>query len=96
MLKSYEYPHLVRKFLRAMEEIGAYGEEKYREKSFTQNPVRYDRTSSDSIGTHISTHYAQYLRGELHDHFHTKRHQLAAIAFNAMMEFVLADLEREE
>lgn len=89
-------PHLNDAFLQAMEDIGAYGEEKYKEKSFTRNPVRYERTTTEAIAQHIHTHYCEFAAGVLHDHFGTRRHQLAAIAFNAMMEFVLAGLEDEE
>ena len=83
-------------FLAAMEEIGSYGEEKYGDKSFIRNPVRHERTETPEIASHIRDHFFQYEVGTLHDHFGTKRHQLAAVAFNAMMEFVLAGLESEE
>jgi hypothetical protein len=36
-----------------------------------------------------------YLNHEPHDHFGTDKHQLAAVAFNAMMEFYFAGLGEE-
>jgi hypothetical protein len=53
------------------------------------------RTQPDAICEHAEEHLFQYLRGVTHDHFGTKRHQLAAAAFNAMMEFYFAGLEAE-
>jgi len=79
-----------------MNEIGQYGEEKYKEKSFQRNQNRDFRKSTAEIGNHIRQHYEDCRLGLLHDHFGTRRHQLAAVAYNAMMEFVLAGLEQEE
>jgi hypothetical protein len=36
---------------------------------------------------HIGEHYRMYCARELHDHFGDLDHQLAAIAYNAMMEY---------
>jgi len=47
------------------------------------------------IANHSWNHFAEYLAGLPHDHFHTRKHQLAAVAFNAMMEFYFAGLEDE-
>jgi hypothetical protein len=95
MYKHRDYPHLSRLFLSAMEEIGVYGEEKYGDKSFIRAPIRTDRTNTNSNGKHILAHYSEYALAIKHDHFDTYRHQLAAVAFNAMMEFILAGLEDE-
>lgn len=85
------------KFLEAMNDIGRYGHEKYgdlpRERSQHRNPLR---VTSSEIADHASEHFFQYLREGSHDHFKTRRHQLAAVAFNAMMEFQLAGLEDEQ
>jgi hypothetical protein len=90
-------------FLQLMQEIGDYGEEKHGENSMQfflrnhpgQRPPT-ERTTSEGVIRHCVDHGRMYLRGELHDHFKTKRHQLAAIAFNAMMEYCFAGLENED
>lgn len=98
------YNFLSQKFLEAMNEIGAYGHQKYGENSFHARAAKGDtsrgeitsRTSSEAIAKHASDHFDLYLDKILHDHFSTRRHQLAAVAFNAMMEFYFAGLENEE
>jgi hypothetical protein len=92
-------------FLRAMNDIGLYGFQKYGEKSFQFRQKSGDRsrgegaiaarTSPEAIAAHAREHFEMHLRGELHDHFGTRKHQLAAAAFNAMMEFYFAGLEDE-
>ena len=96
MQQDPQYQWLSSLFLKAMNEIGQYGEEKYKEKSFQRNPTRDFRKSTAEIGNHIRQHYEDCRLGLRHDHFGTRRHQLAAVAYNAMMEFVLAGLEQEE
>lgn len=93
------------KFLEAMNDIGQYGFNKYGENSFEARAKRGDnsrgegvlgaRTSSLGIGQHSAVHYYEYLQGIRHDKFGTLKHQLAAAAFNAMMEFYFAGLESE-
>jgi hypothetical protein len=98
-----EYPHLRAKFLAAMNDIGRYGLDKYGENSFEARAMRGDtsrgpltgRTSSRAIKLHIEDHYQMYMDKTPHDHFGTHRHQLAAVAFNAMMEFYFEGLEDE-
>lgn len=89
-------------FLEAMNDIGRYGHQKYGEFSFHHRATLGDhsrgdhsRTTSEAIAKHAKDHFDAYLRGETHDHFLTHKHQLAAVAFNAMMEWYFADLERE-
>lgn len=90
-------------FLRAMDDIGRYGHEKYGERSFHHRvaqrlpPSREGdpRKSAEAIADHAGAHFTEYLKGDLHDHFLTRKHQLAAVAFNAMMEFYFAGLEEE-
>lgn len=96
------YPFLSESFLEAMNDIGRYGHQKYGEQSFQHRRLQGDtsrgnmeRTTSRSIADHATNHFAMYLRGEAHDHFRTRRHQLAAVAFNAMMECYFAELEHE-
>lgn len=94
-----EVEFLISEFLEAMNDIGRYGHEKYGADSFhTRREVgdssrgTLARTSTDEIRKHAAAHFEMYQRGELHDHFGTLRHQLAAVAFNAMMEFYFAGL----
>lgn len=94
--------HLIPKFIEAMADIGRYGYEKYGEQSFEILAARgirgrpSERTALEAIAAHAAEHFQQHLRGELHDRFGTRRHQLAAVAFNAMMEYHFAGLEDEE
>lgn len=92
-------------FIETMCDIGRYGLDKYGENSFEVRAQRGDksrgegalglRTSSLGIGQHINNHYYEYLQGVKHDKFGTFKHQLAAAAFNAMMEYHFAGLENE-
>lgn len=85
-------------FLEAMDDIGRYGFVKYGADSFQARRLkgdvsRYmDRVTKDMIMSHVREHAWAYQRGEIHDNFHTLKHQLAAIAFNAMMEYYFAEL----
>ncbi len=83
-----------------MSDIGRYGHEKYGVQSFQHRRSNGDtsrgdspRTTPESIGKHACEHFCMYLSGDTHDHFHTLRHQLAAVAFNAMMEYYFAGLD---
>ena len=91
---------LIPEFLEAMADIGRYGFEKYGDQSFqarratgdnSRGPL--DRCKSLQVCLHGQDHFHAYLQGTLHDHFDTLKHQLAAAAFNAMMEFYFADLD---
>jgi len=83
-------------FLQLMNEIGLYGIEKYGDESFFKNPSRSERKSTKVIGDHVANHYMEYQEGILHDHFGTLRHQLAAVAFNAMMEYYMMMKEHKD
>lgn len=93
--------HLVPEFIAAMEDIGRYGYEKYGIDSFQHKRINDNRerhiprTQAPAILNHIGQHVGAYGLGIRHDHFKTRRHQLAAIAFNAMMEFWYAGLDTE-
>jgi hypothetical protein len=95
-INELEHEHLNSKFIEAMNDIGRYGFEKYgplpRERSAHRDP---SRVTSDAIAEHADDHFHAYLRGIPHDHFNTRRHQLAAVAFNAMMEFHFAGLDMD-
>lgn len=88
-------------FLIAMSEIGKYGHEKYGEQSFQHRRKQGDmsrgsmeRTQAVTIANHAEDHFTMYLNGIKHDHFGTDIHQLAAVAFNAMMESGFANCSR--
>jgi hypothetical protein len=97
-----QYPFLNAKFLEAMNDIGRYGNEKYGKDSFHQRAKAgdrsrgtLDRAKPEVIAKHASDHFTDGNAGILHDHFHTRTHQYAASAFNAMMEFYFSGLEDE-
>jgi hypothetical protein len=80
-----------------MDDIGRYGSEKYKEASFqhkslTGNRERDARVEPQVIAGHAAQHFAMYLKHIKHDHFHDDIHQLAAAAFNCMMEAYYAAL----
>lgn len=93
------YEHLLPAFLEAMDDIGRYGSEKYKEASFqhkslTGNRERDARVQPQALADHAREHFSMYLSHIAHDHFHDDIHQLAAAAFNCMMEAYYADLKR--
>jgi hypothetical protein len=98
-----EYEFLSTAFLQAMNDIGRYGAEKYGEESSEHRRLLGDksrgknpRTSTQSISDHIRGHLSEYQNKVKHDHFGDEAHQLAAVAFNAMMEFYFANSEEEK
>lgn len=101
-LPQRRHEMLVLSFLDAMGDICQYGYEKHKEKSFQHQRLlgSHERTGprvwAESLAEHAYDHFRMYLDGQLHDHFHTRKHQLAAVAVNAMMEYFFADLENEQ
>lgn len=96
------YEFLSRSFLEAMNDIGRYGHEKYGDRSFQYRRLCGDtsrgdmeRTKPEVIGEHVRSHYQMHLDGVPHDHFQTRIPQLAAAAFNCMMEAYFAGLDDE-
>ncbi len=91
MDKCFEF--LDEEFLELMNDIGRYGEEKYGADIFHARSLTGDRsrslkrTQKEEILRHVREHTTAYEDGVQHDHFYTLKHQLAAAAFNAMMEF---------
>jgi hypothetical protein len=92
-----EYEHLDAKFLEAMNDISRYGHDKWGDDSFQERAKRgvdprgdIERTKPEVIAEHAAAHFQAYLDGIPHDHFNTRRHQLAASAYNAMMEYIMA------
>jgi hypothetical protein len=103
MDKTVDYPFLLPEFLAAMNDIGRYGHEKYKEESFHARAQSGDhsrgslhRNDPDCIAAHAKGHFDEYLKGVKHDKFNTQIHQLAAVAFNAMLEAYYACLTRAE
>jgi hypothetical protein len=102
-MSSSEYEFLIDGFLEAMNDIGRYGFEKYGTDSFQYRRSHGDnsrgplaRTQPQKIADHAREHFSMYLNHESHDKFGTDKHQLAAVAFNAMMEYYFADLDGRE
>jgi hypothetical protein len=98
-----EYKFLIPQFLQAMDDIGRYGDEKYSKDSFNQRALVGDRSRGTlsrcepiEIACHAHDHFQDYLQGVKHDKFGTLKHQLAAVAFNAMMEFYFAGLSHDD
>jgi hypothetical protein len=100
---SDQFDCLIPEFLQAMNDIGRYGFEKYKDASFQHRRLLGDtsrgdmaRTLPQAIADHAQIHFDLYLDGEPHDKFNTLIHQLAAVAFNAMMEAYFAGLTHAE
>lgn len=85
------FENVIPEFIERMEEIGKLGLEKYKENSFQHKKIfegeRNGRQVSGENARHSEEHWKEYLLGVPHDHFKTLEHQLAAVAFNAMMEY---------
>jgi hypothetical protein len=60
------------------------------------NPRYMDRVTKGVLIDHAKEHLISYDCNYPHDHFQPLKHQLAAAAFNAMMEFYFACLKDEE
>lgn len=87
---DFDYTVLYRPFLHAMAQIGHYGASKYGHGNWKLSPLVHDKSPQN----HLEGHLTELAEGRPHDHFHTLRHQIAAIGFNAMMMFYW--MEREE
>jgi dATP/dGTP diphosphohydrolase, N-terminal len=81
---DYIYTALNPDFLKALARIAKYAEEKYGSWSqYTAARLEGDK----SCINHIYEHLRQYQLGEPHDKFGDLKMQLAAVAYNAMMEW---------
>ncbi len=91
---NYRYDVLGPDFLHCMAEIGAYGAETYGD--FNWHKSRLDGEKGPV--NHMYKHLGQYRRGEVYDHLNgDRKYHLAAIAFNAMMEFwYLENVDKEK
>lgn len=83
---NYRYDILYWNFIHAMAEIGHFGAEKYGDFNYRQPGLVREKSPIN----HIANHLRHYLEGHMYDHNEigsSKKYHLAAIAFNAMMEF---------
>lgn len=80
---DYRYDLLDKRFFHLVAQIAHYGAEKYGDKNWQKSRL----VGGKSPINHIYDHLRQYDLGMMHDKFQSLGHQLAAIAFNAMMEF---------
>ena len=81
---TFRYDSLNHDFIKMLAEIAYYAGIKY------GSPEQYATgrlTGEKSPVNHIYEHLRQYQTGEQHDHFKDSRYHLAAIAYNAMMEY---------
>lgn len=91
--EDIQTPFLMSDFLQLMNDIGEHGFEKYGPESFQAHAAAGDysrwmpRVEAQQIMEHVKAHADMYLRGELHDYYHSRKHQLSAIAYNAQMEY---------
>lgn len=92
---SYRYDVLYWNFIHAMAEIGHFGAEKYGNLNYRQPGL----TRGKSPINHIANHLRNYIEDIEYDHTEVgnqKKYHLAAIAFNAMMEFYYEDQRTKE
>lgn len=89
---DFDYTTLYRPFLHAMAQIGHYGAVKYGRDNWMLSPWTNDKSPQN----HLEGHLTELAHGKPHDHFHTLRHQIAAIGFNAMMMFYWMEQEERE
>ena len=100
VLTAYDLPFLDAKFLSLMNDIGQYGHEKYGADSFHARALLGDksrgnlaRAEKEDILRHARRHIVEYGDDIKHDHFGDLGHQLAAAAFNLLMEFYFSQGE---
>lgn len=81
---DFQYHRLNWQFLKMMGMIAHYADEKYgHTEQYTLGRLEGDKSPLN----HISEHMRQYITDEPHDRFGNRSFHLAAIAYNAMMEF---------
>jgi hypothetical protein len=85
-LVAYRYDVLYWQFIHAMAQIGHFGAEKYGELNYRQPGLQRDKSPIN----HIANHLRKFIENEPYDHpevGNQRKYHLAAIAFNAMMQF---------
>ncbi len=81
---QFEFHSLNWDFIKLMADIAGYAAGKYGSATqYTGSRLEGDRSPVN----HMADHIRLYLKREPHDHFNDLDHQLAAIAYNAMMEY---------
>ena len=86
-------------FYQLMEELLDYGEEKHGAASFQAIVASGKIERTDRLRNclfHSAEHIKAYNLQEPHDKFGDLEHQLAAVAVNAMIEFILMRAEKEK
>lgn len=97
-----QYETLDPKFLEMMDQVGKYGRDKYGNQSFDVKAKNgtlsrdMDRVKSHVIAQHAHDHMLDGVLKFPHDHFGNSEYNLAAAAFNAMMEFVYQQAEKTQ
>jgi hypothetical protein len=93
-MKSYEF--LNEDFLELMNDIGRYGHEKLGKNAIE---IRSDRSRiprHQANMLHVYRHITAYEDGVKHDHFGDLEHQLAAAAYNCLIEFYYLQREQDK
>lgn len=95
VLTACDLPFLDEDFLILMNEIGRWGHELHSvDPLLSGNRARLIRRhQKERILNHARQHITDYENGILHDHFGDASHQLAAAAFNLLMEFYFSQGE---
>lgn len=81
---NYQWQALNWDFLRLLADIASYAAGKY---GSAEQYVNARLEGEKSPVNHMYEHLRAFQAGELHDHFGTLEHQLAAVAYNAMIEY---------
>jgi len=82
---DYRYDAINPSFLKMLARIGSYADQKY---GAWEQYTKARLVGEKSPVNHIQEHLRQFVEGEPYDHFDGDvRWHLAAIAYNAMMEF---------
>jgi len=92
---SRQYEFLDEDFLELMNDIGRLGHEKFGADAFeiAGGKRRIARHQKEEILRHARQHLAAYEQGIRHTRLNTMGHQLAAAAFNSMLEFYFSQGE---
>ena len=86
--KPSPYEFLNPDFLELMNDIGRLGHEKFGDDAIEANGDRTRKLPRHQANMlHAYRHITAYEDGVKHDHFGDLKHQLAAVAFNCMLEF---------
>ena len=86
--KPSPYEFLNPDFLELMNDIGRLGHEKFGDDAIEANGDRTRKLPRHQANMlHAYRHITAYEDGVKHDHFGDLKHQLAAAAFNCMLEF---------